>query len=317
MMLCWNQMRNLNNFTCQIDIHPLKDNQQMESNPLFSVLIPNYNNATFLMDAVNSVYKQTYTNWEIIIVDDCSTDNSKELYKQLVEDKRISIFYNPKNGGCGYTKHECAIHANGTYCGYLDPDDVLLPNAIEVVLDKLLANPNAVLCMSRHYHCKSNLEIVAESRPLVLEKGESYFEHKNYQAEHFAGFKKEAYMATGGINPSYRMAADADLFFKLEEVGELVISHEITYMYRHHANSVLAQDWTKGFYWNLIARHATCIRRGLPVEDYSYSDFLSFLSQSKYQSKAYRIGKAILQPFMFLKRTHYGTLSTDRHNLGT
>ena len=55
----------------------------MNEKPLFSVLISNYNNGKYLMEAVDSVRKQTYPNWEIVLVDDCSTDNSKELYEDL------------------------------------------------------------------------------------------------------------------------------------------------------------------------------------------------------------------------------------------
>ena len=58
----------------------------MKSNPLFSVLIANYNNGKYLHEAIASVYAQTYKNWEIILVDDASTDNSRELYKELEKD---------------------------------------------------------------------------------------------------------------------------------------------------------------------------------------------------------------------------------------
>ena len=100
--------------------------------PLFSILIANYNNGHYLMEAVESVRQQTYSNWEIILVDDGSTDNSHELYKQLVEqDSRIHIFFNEENKGCGYTKRRCAELANGEICGFLDLDDTLLPEALE------------------------------------------------------------------------------------------------------------------------------------------------------------------------------------------
>ena len=54
--------------------------------PLFSVLIANYNNGKYLMEAIESVRQQTYTHWEIVLVDDASTDNSKQLYKDLEKD---------------------------------------------------------------------------------------------------------------------------------------------------------------------------------------------------------------------------------------
>lgn len=103
----------------------------LNKTPLFSVLIANYNNGKYLMDAIDSVWRQTYTHWEIILVDDASTDNSKELYKELEKDNRIHIYYNEENRGCGYTKRRCADLANGELCGFLDPDDALTDDALE------------------------------------------------------------------------------------------------------------------------------------------------------------------------------------------
>ena len=75
--------------------------------PLFSVLIANHNDGKYLMEAVESVKAQTYTHWEIVIVDDGSTDNSNELFVELVEDQRIRVFRNEENRGCGFTKRKC------------------------------------------------------------------------------------------------------------------------------------------------------------------------------------------------------------------
>ena len=90
--------------------------------PLFSVLIANYNNGIFLMDAINSIRCQSYQQWEIIIVDDASDDCSHDIYKKLEYDDRVHIFYNGMNRGCGYTKRRCVDLANGPLCGFLDPD---------------------------------------------------------------------------------------------------------------------------------------------------------------------------------------------------
>ena len=91
--------------------------------PLFSVLIANYNNGKYLMKAIESVRQQTYVNWEIVLVDDGSTDNSEELYSELEKDERIRIFRNEKNMGCGYTKRRCAELAKGGISVIKDSDD--------------------------------------------------------------------------------------------------------------------------------------------------------------------------------------------------
>ena len=283
----------------------------MESKPLFSILVANYNNGCYLMEAIESVYAQTYPHWEIIIMDDASTDNSKELYEQLSKNDKIHIFFNDQNMGCAYTKHQLMLHANGDYCGYLDPDDVILPNAIEVTMAALLASPETVLTFSRHYICDESLNVKEESRLLRLKDGESYFEHHDYRAEVFAGFKKSAYFAAGGLELSSRAGGDdADLYFRLEEQGRIAIINEFTYKYRRHSRSMTA-DIDKMFYYNLMVRHQACVRRGLPVEEYAYKDFKDYLqmkedlrmsqNEQALSSKAYKLGKMILKPFSFFK----------------
>lgn len=247
----------------------------MNCKPLFSILIANYNNGCYIQEAIDSVFEQTYSNWEVVIVDDGSTDGSLAIYNKYKEDNRIRVLFNGENKGCAYTKHQCVLHANGVYCGFLDPDDALLPNALEVSVQLLMAHPQAVLSFSRFYDCDKFMNVIGESRPLTLMEGESYFEHHDYRAEQFAGFTREAYMRMGGLDVSLKGGVDADLFFRLEEEGDVLISHEITYKYRHCPSSITA-NWARAFYWNLIIRHNTCIRRGLPVEKYSMRDFFEF-----------------------------------------
>lgn len=283
----------------------------MNKAPLFSVLIANFNNGPYLLEAIDSVKAQTYANWEIVIVDDASTDNSKELYKQLEKDDRVRVFYNDKNRGCAYTKHQLMLHANGEYCGYLDPDDVILPQAIEVTMKVLLTSPETVLTFSRHYLCDEQLNVKRESRPLVLKENESYFEHHDYQAEVFAGFRKDAYFKSGGLDVSNLAGVDADLYFRLEEQGKIAIIDEFTYKYRRQPHAITA-NVDKMMYWNLIIRHNTCLRRGLPVDKFAFKDFKDYIkmkedlrmsqNEQALSSKAYKVGKLVLKPFSIFKR---------------
>ena len=267
--------------------------------PLFSILIANYNNGKYLMEAVESVRQQTYVNWEIVLVDDTSTDNSEELYTELEKDERIHIYRNAQNMGCGYTKRRCAELAKGEFCGFLDPDDVLLPNAIQLSVDALLANPKAALTMSRYYFCDAELNIERKSRLLELKPGESYLEHHDYMPEVFSAWRKSAYDKSGGLNPLFKAAVDQDLYFRLEEQGAIVILDAFTYKYRIIDSSVSRND-RKSYFWNQLARYDACIRRGLPVDKLVFPDFVAFCEHEKRSgeeivrdSKAYKFGKGI------------------------
>lgn len=275
--------------------------------PFFSVLIANYNNGKYLQEAIDSVLAQTYTNWEVIIVDDGSTDNSQNIYNKYKDNPQFHIYYNGENKGCGYTKHQCAVHANGEYCGYLDPDDVLLPNALDVIATLLTNNDKASLAVSRYYFCDIAMNILGEGRPLVIPEGISYFENHDYRAENFAGFRKKSYIKMGGIDVTAHAGVDADLYFRLEEVGEMEISHEITYKYRIYSESITGNH-NMAFYWNCIVRHNTCLRRGLKPELYSGNDFVSLIEEKDKEiyrlshSHAFKFGRFLLQPYHWAKR---------------
>ncbi|GHV45436.1 hypothetical protein FACS1894180_7960 [Bacteroidia bacterium] len=284
----------------------------MNTQPLFSILMAQYNNGRFLQTAVESVFAQTYTNWEIIIVDDCSTDNSAEYYELYKDNPRIKIFFNEKNGGEGFTKRNAAAHAKGELCGFLDPDDALLPNALQDMVEVHRANPQVSVVFSRMYMCGENLNIKGESRKLVIAEGKNYFTNKDFQPEHFVSFKKSFYDKTEGIDGRKRMAADQDMYTKLEEMGEVYVLDKFTLKYRIHAGGLsVGKSMNKTWFWNFIVRYETCVRRGLSIDEYAVQGFLDFVEQKeKYQqdlqravhSKAYRLGKFLLKPLSLMRQ---------------
>ena len=176
--------------------------------PLFSVLIANYNNGCYLREAVNSVLSQSYTNWEIIIVDDDSTDNSAELYKELMDNPRIHIYNNEKNYGAGYTKRRCVELAKGEICGFVDPDDMLAVNdALSAMVQTHEANPDASMVYSGYYLTDENLVIQGEKRGADL-NGVSALEYGPGPIRHFVSFKKKLYDLTAGIDPFMKRCVD-------------------------------------------------------------------------------------------------------------
>lgn len=291
----------------------------MNTNPLFSVLIANYNNGKYLMDAINSVYAQTYTNWEIILVDDASTDNSKELYKELEKDSRIHIFYNEENKGCGYTKRRCAELANGELCGFLDPDDMLLPKALELMVGVHTKYEDVAIVYSRCYLCDEKYEPIGKNNLLKLKEGESFFDYRWYGAMHLVAYKKVFYDKTEGISANIKAGVDQDLYFKVEEVGKIYVLDEFTYKYVIKRSTAITSFSNRAnlFYWNLVVRKAACLRRGLDCDSIICKDFGVLMNsyaesimpqlekekiEAVYGSHSYRLGNFILTPLIWLKR---------------
>lgn len=104
----------------------------MENQPLVSVIMPCYNMEPYISETIASVQRQTYPHWELLIVDDASTDLTAELVKKLQnEDDRIQFFVNPEHSGIADTRNQCLSMAKGRFLAFLDADDVWHPNKLE------------------------------------------------------------------------------------------------------------------------------------------------------------------------------------------
>lgn len=102
----------------------------MENQPLVSVVMPAYNCEKFIAQAINSVIGQTYENWELFIIDDCSTDNTAELVNSF-DDKRIFYLKNADNSGPAVSRNMGIDAAKGEYIAFLDSDDIWLSEKLE------------------------------------------------------------------------------------------------------------------------------------------------------------------------------------------
>jgi glycosyltransferase involved in cell wall biosynthesis len=116
----------------------------MEKNQLVSLIIPNFNKANYLAETLNSILAQSYPIWEAIIVDDGSTDQSREIIKSIVDkDVRFKVFYLEKQLHGGASCRNFGIqNALGEYLMFFDSDDVLLPNCLNNRVAFMNQNPN-------------------------------------------------------------------------------------------------------------------------------------------------------------------------------
>lgn len=97
---------------------------------LVSIITPSYNTAKFIGDTINCVLAQTYTNWEMIIVDDCSSDNTDEIVASY-HDNRIIYIKNKKNSGAALSRNKALRKAKGKWIAFLDSDDLWTPDKLE------------------------------------------------------------------------------------------------------------------------------------------------------------------------------------------
>lgn len=118
--------------------------QNISEQPLVSVIVPSYNSAKYLADTIQSIIDQTYQNWELILVDDGSTDNTKEIVTAF-EDPRVKYIHT-ENRGNYFARNLGLEHAKSEFIAFLDADDVWLPKKLELQVEFFLANENLGIC---------------------------------------------------------------------------------------------------------------------------------------------------------------------------
>src|SRR5687768_17680132 len=143
--------------------------------PKVSVLIPCYNAALFLDETINSVLDQTFTDFELIIVDNFSTDNSSEIISKYLSDKRVSYHRNESNIGLVGNFNKSLTFANGDYIKFLCADDKFHPQLLEKFVSIFERYPEVSLVTSyRQYFGSNSLKNMKQDYPAFthLQKGE-------------------------------------------------------------------------------------------------------------------------------------------------
>ncbi|NJM79289.1 MAG: glycosyltransferase family 2 protein [Flavobacterium sp.] len=143
-------------------------------NALVSIITPSYNSANFIVETIQSVQKQSYENWEMIIVDDGSTDNIEEIIQSLIQkDDRIQFYKLAQNSGPAVARNAGIEKAKGKYLTFIDADDIWFPNFIEKSI-KTIEETKIPFVFSSYKRTNENLEFVYSD--FIVPKKVTYFD---------------------------------------------------------------------------------------------------------------------------------------------
>ena len=202
--------------------------------PKVSICIPNYNYGRFIGDAIQSALEQTYKNFELIIVDNCSTDNSEEVIKSF-SDPRIRYCKNDRNIGLIRNWNRCLSLARGEYITLLHADDKITPNSIEKRVEILDRNPTVGLVYASCIFIDSKGAVTGEIHPYDRDynviRGEDEFKKLvlgNHITTPTIMVRKKCYEALGSFSEEYlymdwemwlRITLNYDVSFISEPLG--------------------------------------------------------------------------------------------------
>lgn len=128
--------------------------------PEVSIITPVFNSSKFLEQTIDSVFSQTFSDWEWMITDDSSSDDSVEMIQKL-KDRRIKLIIAEKNGGAGHARNLSLEKASGRFITFLDADDFWEPNFLEEMVS-FMKKENAELAYSNYARCNENLQPAIE-----------------------------------------------------------------------------------------------------------------------------------------------------------
>jgi len=219
-----------------------KKKESFNVNPTFDIIMCCFNNEKYIEEAIESVLKQTYPYWELILIDDFSQDNSREIIKKYCENYlNIHASFKEKNGGYGGAMNLGISILQGELIALVDGDDWIFPNALEIMVKAHKDYPNAALIYSKYVICNEKLKAKHLGRSDSLEGKsilEAWADPNGPRMSHLKTFKRKFYNMTKGVNPKLRKAVDKDLVLKLEEVGDVIFIPEILYKHRRHKNTI-------------------------------------------------------------------------------
>jgi glycosyltransferase involved in cell wall biosynthesis len=211
-------------------------------NPLISVIVPAYNASEFLLETLESVKKQTYTNWEIILVNDCSTDDTVEKANEF--SKRVSnvvkVINNEKNSGVSVSRNVAVANASGIWLALLDSDDVWLPEHLEILINTVSKDSKIKMAYAGCLVFLDKVDTIifkqAISDEMLKDFNVSLFTHQIGINPCTALIDKKAWETVGGMIQEVHPAEDKELFFRLARTGiTIAYSGHHTALYRKHS----------------------------------------------------------------------------------
>ncbi len=204
--------------------------------PRFSIVTANYNRAAYIAQAIESVLQQSFEDWELIVVDDGSTDDSVAVVNSYLGDNRIRLLKHDTNRGYTTALKTGIASVRSELFGILDSDDCLAADAVEIMHDQHCKFPDCGLIYSQFMHC--NEALTPRESGFCASIPESTTSLDMNVVSHFKTFKLRDYLQTEGYDEDILYAEDIDIIYKMEEVTTLRFVEECLYYYRELPDSI-------------------------------------------------------------------------------
>ncbi|WP_321417450.1 glycosyltransferase [uncultured Desulfobacter sp.] len=212
-----------------------------KNKPLLTVYITNYNYAKFIKQSIDSVLRQTFKDFELIIIDDGSTDNSRDIILEYENEKNVYTVFQ-KNQGLNKTNNNALKIANGKYIVRLDADDFLAPQALELMVNELERNPEFVMIFPDYYLVDENGTVLDQVRRHDFKRDVTLMDLPAHGA--CTVIRTDVLKKIGGYDESFKCQDGYDIWLKIiSKYNVNNISLPLFY-YRQHGASLTKNEKT-------------------------------------------------------------------------
>jgi glycosyltransferase involved in cell wall biosynthesis len=209
-----------------------------------SAIMAAYNTAAVIAEAIDSILAQTFTDWELIVVDDASTDETAAIVRGY-QDPRISLYTLPRNQGRGAARNVALRHARGRYIAIADSDDISLPQRFAVEVAYLESHPDvAVVACQMQYFWDDVPPQDGLRFPEDPDEIQRRFDRGQMAISHGAALiRAECFQRHGGYLEDCRRAQDLEFFLRIRRDCAFRTLPETMYLYRHEIRPVSLHRW--------------------------------------------------------------------------
>jgi glycosyltransferase involved in cell wall biosynthesis len=224
--------------------------------PVVSVVMPVHNAGRFLERAMQSVLAQTLREFEFIIVDDGSTDETPQILARFADDPRVLLRPLPKSGISAALNHGVS-QARAPFVARMDADDEMLPERLESQREFLLAHPELGGCGTYYHLINEHGDVIGDGRsPLISRRNIEWHlaDHGHLIYPHpTIMFRREVVNALGGYREEYRACEDVDLFLRMYRANQpILIQPKYLLRFRAHSTSTTARNAALQFHYNTL-----------------------------------------------------------------
>lgn len=272
-------------------------------NTAISIITPCYNQAPYIAETIESVIAQSFSEWELVIIDDGSTDNSAEIVKKYIEiDSRIHYFYQ-ENAGPSAARNYGAKMSNGKFLLFLDGDNTISPNYLKIAYEYMESYMDCTLFTTY-------FDFIGDRN------GDSRIRYQNYKLlliensiDCCSMMKKSDFISIGGFDENMRGYEDWELFIRLLYKNKKV-HQEPQFLFHYRINNCnnsvnsIAKQKNNMLTSYIFTKHIDKYVEFFDSPQYIIKKYEELLQFNNYliESNSYKIGRLITSPFRWIKR---------------